>query len=125
LLAPVVIAAPDGAEVFFAGSPSGGPGSATALVDVLLRVSVDEMPLEQAIAAGRVHYAAAPETVWHEPGADQRVLAILEQAGHRLRETPELGRVNALYCPEGLPSEPESCQVASDPRGSGLAKIAE
>jgi hypothetical protein len=38
-----------------------------------------------------------------------------------VEEAGVLGRVAALWCPEGLPREPERCQQQSDPRGNGLA----
>jgi hypothetical protein len=42
-----------------------------------------------------------------------------------LRPIPALGHVNAFHCPKGLQNNPESCVVANDPRGFGLAYVAQ
>ena len=36
-------------------------------------------------------------------------------------ETPALGLVNTVGCLQGLTNDANSCEVASDPRGFGLA----
>jgi hypothetical protein len=38
-------------------------------------------------------------------------------------QVPILGRVNAIWCPEALFSNPEFCQASADPRTFGLAII--
>ena len=42
----------------------------------------------------------------------------LQQLADRYLE--ELGRVNALYCPDSFKRSTEDCQFANDPRGWGL-----
>ncbi len=75
--------------------------------------------------------AAAGEDVLHleigQPGtpAPRAVLAGLSRRGHQLRQILALGHVNAFHCPKGLQDNPESCVVANDPRGFGLAYVAQ
>jgi hypothetical protein len=38
-----------------------------------------------------------------------------------IEELPSLGQVSAIYCSKGLHEQRNSCSVASDPRGNGLA----
>ena len=52
-----------------------------------------------------------------------RLAGELRSRGHVLQEVATLGRVNALYCPEGVRDQPELCEIVSDPRGKGLAKV--
>jgi gamma-glutamyltranspeptidase len=58
---------------------------------------------------------------YYEPGISANTIAQLTRRGHTVAATPRLGIVNAAFCPEGLPREPEACEVSSDRRGSGLS----
>lgn len=50
----------------------------------------------------------------------------LDAALEASRTSPgEQGRVNAAYCPGGLPVKPASCAVRTDPQGFGLAASAD
>ncbi|MGY9054075.1 MAG: gamma-glutamyltransferase [Alphaproteobacteria bacterium] len=46
-------------------------------------------------------------------------------AGGTTRTVARLGRVNGVHCVQGLPNFPNTCQAVSDPRGHGLAAIAD
>jgi gamma-glutamyltranspeptidase/glutathione hydrolase len=81
--------------------------------------------LDEALAMARVHHGGAPDVLWHEPGVNPAALAALRRRGHDLRQVPALGHVNAFFCPKGLKDEPGSCGVANDPRGFGLAYVAQ
>ena len=61
------------------------------------------MPLDQAMQLPRAFDAG-----------DQR---FDENAGVRI------GRLNAIFCGGGVPSDPDSCQLRNDYRGNGLASI--
>jgi len=39
-------------------------------------------------------------------------------------EAGPLGRVAAVWCPQGLPGLWRGCRFAADPRGAGLASMA-
>jgi gamma-glutamyltranspeptidase/glutathione hydrolase len=77
------------------------------------------------MALPRVHHGGAPDVVWIEPGVTGAALEGLRRRGHQLREIPALGHVNAFHCPRGLRRDSESCVVANDPRGFGLAYVAQ
>jgi gamma-glutamyltranspeptidase/glutathione hydrolase len=100
---------------------SGGAAAPTALAVVLLGRLLDGQPLDRVVAAARLHHGGAPDEVRYEPGVAPEVLESLRRRGHQLREIERLGRVNAFHCLEGLIDSDEGCEVASDPRGRGLA----
>jgi gamma-glutamyltranspeptidase/glutathione hydrolase len=119
-LGPLIVTDKANSETFFAAGASGGPTAVTAKSAILLRVLAGD-ELGQAIAAHRIHHNGAPDTVFYEEGESADVLSGLTQRGHHVEQAGVLGRVAALWCPEGLPREPERCQQQSDPRGDGLA----
>ena len=81
-------------QTLLATAGAGGPLGATAAAAVSLAVMADGKTLAQAMAAPR------PPARGNGNGG---------------------GRVQALWCPEGIRIGPESCQFASDPRAFGLA----
>ncbi|MBC8240081.1 MAG: gamma-glutamyltransferase [Alphaproteobacteria bacterium] len=81
-------------ETVLAMAGAGGPMGALATAAVGVAVTTKGKTLAQAMAA-------------------PRVLAQANVKGG--------GRVQALWCPKGIRSGPESCQFASDPRAFGLA----
>jgi gamma-glutamyltranspeptidase/glutathione hydrolase len=104
----------------FAGAASGGSAAPTSLVAVMLAALEDKMPLEDALAQARLLNSGAPDVAFYEEGLEPGVRNALETRGHILRVAPELGRVNALYCPNGLERDTKSCQFGTDRRGWGL-----
>jgi gamma-glutamyltranspeptidase/glutathione hydrolase len=124
-LTAVVVGNKNTGEVRFAGTAGEGAVAATALVRVMAETLAGGRGLREAIAAPRVHHGGAPDVVWYETGMDRASLAGLQQRGHHLRETPALGHVNAFHCSEGLQRAPGSCVVVNDPRGFGLAYVAQ
>ena len=122
-LSAVVVGNTRTGDVRFAGSAGGGPLGATALTRVMLDTIEVERPLAQALAAPRVHHGGAPDTLIHEPMLGATAVDALRRRGHSLRKAGALGHVNALYCPDGLRDSGETCQVASDPRGYGMADM--
>jgi gamma-glutamyltranspeptidase len=79
--------------------------------------------LGKAMALPRMHNDGAPDVILYEPGVNGAILDGLRRRGHLLRSIPALGRVNAFYCSSGLLENSESCAVANDPRGFGLAYV--
>jgi gamma-glutamyltranspeptidase/glutathione hydrolase len=122
-LGPMLVANPQRESVDFAATASGGSAGASALISVFLDSVVRGRPLADAFAAKRVHDSGAPDMVLYEDGTEEAVVAGLSQRGHAVQQSGPLGQVNALWCPEGLPSHPDSCQARSDPRAGGLAVI--
>ena len=111
-------------EFYFAAAASGGVVAPSAMADVAARVLLRQEPLEEALAAKRVFGSGDPDAVFAERGLDPSVMQALGQKGHRVAATPSLGKVNVISCSGGIPSEEESCSVATDPRGFGLAASA-
>jgi len=122
-LGPMMGVSPQRESVDFAATASGGPAGTSAVVAVFLDSVLRGRSLDDALAAKRVYDSGAPDTVLYEDGTGESVLAALSQRGHVLQPSGPLGQVNALWCPEGLPSHADSCQARSDPRASGLAVI--
>jgi gamma-glutamyltranspeptidase/glutathione hydrolase len=122
-LGPMILSNTPTGELFYAAAASGGPTAATAMAAVFLGVAELDEPLEQAVAATRIHHNGNPDAVFYEEGLSSEALGSLTDRGHQVGEAGILGRVGAVWCPEGLPVEPDSCQAAADTRSSGLAVI--
>jgi gamma-glutamyltranspeptidase/glutathione hydrolase len=114
---------PQRKSVDFAATASSGSAGASALIAVFLDSVLRGRPLDDALAAKRVHDSGAPDTVLYEEGTPEAVVAGLSQRGHAVQPSGPLGQVNALWCPEGLPGHPDNCSAYSDPRAGGLAIV--
>ena len=71
--------------------------------------------------AKRLHHSGYPDLVYFEQGYSEAAIQTLIKKGHRVEEIPSLGLVNAVGCLQGLTNDFKSCEVATDPRGFGLA----
>ena len=120
-MGPMIIVHEFTRQFHFAGAASGGVAAPTALANVAARAVLAEEPLQSAMDRRRVHHGGAPDLTYYEPGISANTIAQLTRRGHTVAATPRLGIVNAAFCPEGLPREPEACEVSSDRRGSGLS----
>jgi gamma-glutamyltranspeptidase / glutathione hydrolase len=123
-LGPIIVHNKNSNNFFFAGAASGGIAAPTALMNVLARTMMADEKLGEAIAATRVHHGGAPDITFYEPGLSEAAKSFLAQRGHHIAATPTLGLVNAVHCPGGLPRDPGTCAIKTDPRGSGLASNA-
>ena len=124
-LGPMLMVNENVNEFYFAAAASGGVVAPTAMIGVAARVLLGQQPLEEALAAKRVYGSGDPDAVFVERGLSPSVSRALGQRGHRIAETPSLGRVNVISCPGGIPTENETCAVRTDPRGFGLAASAD
>ncbi|MGY8996585.1 MAG: gamma-glutamyltransferase, partial [Alphaproteobacteria bacterium] len=120
-LLPMIAVNETSREVFFAGAISGGVVSGPILASVVAEVVETSATLEQAVDRPRVFHPGDPDIVVVEPTVGEGVVAELVERGHEVRVAPELGRINAILCPDGLRNSGESCVVATDPRAFGLA----
>lgn len=120
-MGPMIIVHEFTRQFHFAGAASGGVAAPTALANVAARTVLAEESLQSAMDRRRVHHGGAPDLTYYEPGISADTIAALTRRGHTVAATPRLGIVNAASCPEGLPRAPESCEVSSDRRGSGLS----
>jgi len=120
-LAPIIVANHNTSQVFFAGASTGGAAAPSALASVMRRALLEERPLRDAIRAPRLHHGGVPNAVFVEPDLPAAVRQSLVQHKHEVFDVREIGRVNAIHCPGGLPRSPETCTFESDRRGYGLA----
>lgn len=121
MLAPMLATDDNTRYFYYASTATGGVAAPQALVGVAARTLLADQPLADAIAQGRI--MALPETdqVLVEQRMGSADTAALRQRGHASVTTAALGEVDAIFCPKGVPDRPDSCLVASDPRGYGLA----
>ena len=106
---------------------SGGAAVSTAMMAVAMRSIVDRLPLEEAMNLPRIHHGGVPDIILAETEAGKQTIQTLIARGHRVREGEALGRLNAIYCPSGLPGIDADlqCAVARDIRGAGLVAQAD
>jgi len=124
-LGPMLIVNENVNNFYFAAAASGGVVAPIAMVDVAARVLLGQQPLAEAVAAKRVFGSGDPDAVFVERDLSPSVSEELRRKGHRLAETPSLGRVNVISCPGGIPDENKTCSVGTDLRGFGLAVSAD
>ena len=124
-LGPVLMVNANSKEFRFAGAASGGVTAPAALVQSALAAMAGGMPVDAALALPRVHHSGAPDLLYYEPAMGRAVLDGLLARGYSIAPSRSLGLVNAIYCPLGLPTKPESCSAGNDPRGFGLAANAD
>ena len=120
-LLPVIVVNQAGREVIFAGAVSGGAVSGPVMARAMAETIDAGVALRDAIDRPRAFHPGEPGVVLVEPAAGEAAMAGLAERGHEVRIAPGLGRINAVFCPEGLRNGPESCSAATDPRGFGLA----
>ena len=123
-LTPIIVRNKNSNNLFFAGAASGGIAAPTALINVIARTMIEKKRLKRAISEARVHHSGIPDITFYEPHLAQTIKSSLIKRGHNLGATRALGFVNAIYCSGGLPRDPETCSIVSDPRGDGLATSA-
>jgi gamma-glutamyltranspeptidase/glutathione hydrolase len=120
-MGPVVAARRAEGQLLLAAAGGGGSASAEATVRVALQTIVERRTLEQALDAPRLHYEAGQDIVTLEPSVPPAPSG-LEPRGYKVNgASAPIGRVNAIFCPDGLIENPNSCQFRADRRGFGLA----
>lgn len=122
-LAPMVMANRNNGEFYFASAASGGMAGALAQADILNGVTEEGLSLEAAMLRPRVFHGGDPDTAFYDVSGNEDPSAALAAAGFQVEQRKGLGRVNAIYCPGGSPTDPESCQLRNDFRGDGLANF--
>lgn len=119
-LATLLVVRQRDGQFLFGGAASGGAAAGPTLLGVALRTVISRRSLEEAIAAPRVFPQGSPDVLQIENGAEAEARR-LSGLGYNLVIEPAIARVNAIYCPEGLPGDASLCQWRSDPRGAGFA----
>lgn len=102
----------DGKATIVAGA-SGGPRIITATLQVLLKIVSFGEPVEQAVQSPRFHHQWLPESLFVEPELLPAVKRPLEQRGHQITVSDELGVVQAAIRTD------DGVIGASDPRKGG------
>jgi gamma-glutamyltranspeptidase/glutathione hydrolase len=91
------------------------------VLQVLLRVLVLEQPMEEAVAAPRLHQQWSPSPTVVEPGFDPEIVSALQnRRGHRVEVAEEtFGCVEAIWLQQvgGVPV------AVSDPRRGGAGGV--
>lgn len=90
---------------------------ARAALDTLV---VSEKDVVTAVSEPRLFSVGNPDEANVEGTMSEPARDALRGLGHTLNIVGEIGRINGIHCPGGLPRE-QTCQVAKDPRSQGLA----
>ncbi len=118
-LSPAIIGNESNGGFYFAGVASGGEPALQALVRIMVETYGNEGGLRAAIEQPRIGHGGRPDRLWAERILEPGQRSALEQRGHSVSVVPQIGTVNAIYCPEGL-EVPQLCEVEADRRGFGL-----
>jgi gamma-glutamyltranspeptidase/glutathione hydrolase len=103
----------DGRPVLTLGG-SGGPRIITAVLQVLINVTEFGMPLDEAMAAVRLHHQWRPDEVYFDREPPAELTAILEKAGLKMSDKRRGAAVQAIqWLPDG------TLVGGSDPRKGG------
>ncbi len=77
------------------GSP-GGPTISTTVAQVVMQVIDYGLPLEQAVAAGRIHHQWMPDRVFTEGDLPPATIKALEAMGHEMTSRGRIGHANCI-----------------------------
>jgi len=102
----------DGKPFLITGSP-GGSRIITAVLQVIMNVIDFHMPVDQAVAAPRLHNQWQPDQTYVEPGFAPDVLDALRARGHNIVATQHFGSTNSIEVTPG------GYVGAADPRTRG------
>jgi hypothetical protein len=75
------------------------------------------------MARSRVYHGADPDVAYFDVSGDDNPSGALSGAGYQVEQREALGRINAIFCPRGTPTDPDSCQLRNDYRGNGLSTL--
>lgn len=93
-MTPTIVTA-NGKVRLVCGSP-GGPTISTTVAQVVMHVIDDSLPLDQAIAAGRIHHQWMPDVVFQEGDLLPATAKALEAMGHKLTSRGRIGHANCI-----------------------------
>ncbi len=123
---PVILANDSTFQVYLAAAGDGGAAGLAGLLQAVLRTYRDGAALREVLAEPRLAYTPRIGAIVEASGLQaQREAATALSLP--VRQTQSLGRINVVYCPSGLPVDPEDrlCGAEADPRGHGLTALAE
>lgn len=103
-----------------AASGAGGRRALSAVLGTTLDHWVRQIPIPDAPAIPRSHFAGGTDTLFVEQEMPADARAALERRGYRVAPAEQIGTGSAFRCVEGLPRREIQCGVADDPRSRGL-----
>lgn len=124
-LAPMAMINVHTGDAFLAAAASASAAAPLILVSTVMAALQDGVSLEEALETIRLRPGTRNGTVLVEPGAGDDVRAALARAGLKVEQAGALGRVNIMFCRDGMGRAPKTCDVRSDRRGFGYAINAE
>ncbi|NVJ93797.1 MAG: gamma-glutamyltransferase [Methylocystaceae bacterium] len=124
-LGPMVVVNSNSNEIYFVGAASRGVTAPTSLLNLATRIIMAGEDPVAAMKKPRAHHGGAPDKLYYESNLNANSLRQLNAMGYETVPFDNLGIVNAISCPLGLPVAPASCRAMSDPRGYGLSVGAE
>ena len=124
-MAPMVMINKHTGDAFLASAASADGAAPLVLVTAVLSAIGDGVPLERALESGRVRPGAGRAAVLVERKTRESVRKALSRGGYTVLQTGPIGRVNVMYCPDGIERGPKLCDVQADRRGHGHAINAE
>ena len=107
-MAPVIVLQGDRPQLIVGAA--GGPRIISATLQTVLNVLDFQMPVKEAVDAGRIHHQWIPDELSMEAAIGAEVKTSLERRGHIVKERSELGVVQAISVIRG------HVQGAADPR---------
>lgn len=124
-LAPLVMANDKVKSAYAAATGAGDRSVGTALATVLARLLDGGQNIDEALRQYRYAPQAQNGHILLEEDAPPALPARLAGQGRMVTRVPSIGRINLMYCPQGMRERPEECAVRTDPRGFGHAINAE
>jgi gamma-glutamyltranspeptidase/glutathione hydrolase len=124
-LVPMVVANHNTTQAFLAATGSGDGFAAVAVTAATMGAFKEKASLQQLLAAPRVGPGPDPGTVIAERSVSPAAKAAIAGLGLRVVDGPALGRVQGIFCSDGMLRSPASCIAGADPRGFGYALLAE
>ena len=118
-MSPTIVFDAAGDVSLVAGAP-GGSTIPTTVAQVISHVIDDGMPVDQAVAAPRIHHQLHPDEIRVENnGLEAATVEALKARGHTVRFTSPWGNAQAV----GVDPKTGWRSAGSDPRGSGAGAI--
>lgn len=123
-LASMVVVNENTKDTFLSLSAGGDASAPVALVSSALALFEGKSTIVAAVAAPRASHNTAIDATLVETAGDPMAQSLAAR-GHRVGRVNVMARLNGMYCTGGVKRDAESCALATDPRGLGLAAGAE
>ena len=105
-------------EIHYLAAGGGAEMGFAAILDNMLLVNILEVSPSDAASNPRL--MPGDGMVIYEEGESKSIIDGIKKRKLTPMTQPNAGRVNSINCKDGLPSNPNSCLFATDPRGFGL-----